>query len=101
MTSERRGGQVGVEDDVLCSGYKVNMSKTYVSELAEKTGQEVVLKGWVARRRDLGKLIFIDLQDSTGMVQIVCDDSATGVRNEDVVQINGIVQARQIKEGDV
>ena len=41
---------------------------------AADDGREVVLMGWVHRRRDLGKLIFIDLRDRTGLVQVVFSD---------------------------
>ena len=64
-------------------------------------GQTVSLCGWVQRRRDHGGVIFIDLRDREGMVQVVCDpDSADmfalaeGVRNEYCIQIRGKVRAR-------
>ena len=59
-------------------------------------GQDVTLSGWVHRRRDLGGLIFIDMRDRDGIVQ-VCFDSkyqaaltaAAGLRNEFCIQIKG------------
>jgi len=64
-------------------------------------GQEVTLAGWVNRRRDHGGVIFIDLRDRDGFVQIVCDPDrqemfsiAEQVRNEYCVQIKGLVRAR-------
>ncbi len=63
--------------------------------------QTVTLKGWAHRRRDHGGVIFIDLRDREGLVQVVCnpDNAATfavaeTVRNEFVLQITGLVRAR-------
>ena len=64
-------------------------------------GQEVSIAGWVNRRRDHGGVIFIDLRDNHGFVQIVCDPdqkevfgTAENVRNEYCIQVKGIVRAR-------
>jgi aspartyl-tRNA synthetase len=64
-------------------------------------GQTVSLCGWVNRRRDHGGVIFIDLRDREGYVQVVCDPDraemfkvAENVRNEFCVQIKGLVRAR-------
>ncbi|MEY2887248.1 MAG: hypothetical protein RI913_667, partial [Pseudomonadota bacterium] len=64
-------------------------------------GKEVTLAGWVNRRRDHGGVIFIDLRDRDGFVQVVCDpdrkemfSAAEQVRNEYCVQIKGLVRAR-------
>jgi aspartyl-tRNA synthetase len=64
-------------------------------------GQTVTLCGWVNRRRDHGGVIFIDLRDREGSVQVVCDPDraevfqvAEEVRNEFCVQITGLVRAR-------
>ena len=64
-------------------------------------GQEVTLAGWVNRRRDHGGVIFIDLRDHQGFVQVVCDPDrpemfklAEQVRNEFCLQIIGKVRAR-------
>jgi aspartyl-tRNA synthetase len=65
------------------------------------TGESVSLCGWVNRRRDHGGVIFIDLRDREGYVQVVCDPDrpdmfkvAEDVRNEFCVQIKGVVRAR-------
>jgi aspartyl-tRNA synthetase len=65
------------------------------------TGQPVELYGWVHRRRDHGGVIFIDLRDREGLVQIVCDPdrpqvfaTAEGVRNEYCVRVDGTVRRR-------
>jgi hypothetical protein len=63
-------------------------------------GQTVTLCGWVNRRRDHGGVIFIDLRDREGYVQVVCDPdradtfAAENLRNEFCVQITGLVRAR-------
>ncbi|WP_417706528.1 aspartate--tRNA ligase [Rheinheimera aquimaris] len=68
---------------------------------AQHVGQQVSLCGWVNRRRDLGGLIFLDLRDREGMVQVMCDpdlkdlfDVAYTLRNEFCIQIKGQVRAR-------
>ncbi|HEY4553127.1 MAG TPA: aspartate--tRNA ligase [Bacillaceae bacterium] len=75
----------------------------YCGEITENAiGQEVTLKGWVQRRRDLGGLIFIDLRDRTGIVQAVFNpevsmealETAEKIRNEYVVDVRGTVVAR-------
>ena len=68
-------------------------------------GESVVLKGWVQKRRDLGGLIFIDLRDRTGIVQVVFNpvDSpesfklAENVRSEYVIDVKGKVIRRAEK----
>ncbi|MFT8319936.1 MAG: aspartate--tRNA ligase [Bacillus sp. (in: firmicutes)] len=76
----------------------------YCGEVPESAvGENIVLKGWVQRRRDLGGLIFIDLRDRTGIVQIVFNpevnkealEIAESVRNEYVLDIKGTVVARE------
>ncbi|MES2509577.1 MAG: aspartate--tRNA ligase [Pseudomonadota bacterium] len=64
-------------------------------------GETVSLCGWVNRRRDHGGVIFVDLRDREGYVQVVCDPdradmfkTAEGVRNEFCIQIKGVVRAR-------
>ena len=69
----------------------------------EQIGQEVTLAGWVHRRRDHGGLVFIDLRDSAGLVQVVVDphdapeahEKAGDVRNEFVLLVRGEVAARK------
>ncbi|MBP7454206.1 MAG: aspartate--tRNA ligase [Ottowia sp.] len=67
----------------------------------ELIGQTVQLCGWVNRRRDHGGVIFVDLRDREGYVQVVCDPDraemfavAEDLRNEFCVQITGLVRAR-------
>lgn len=69
---------------------------------SEDVGRSVTLMGWVNRRRDLGELVFIDLRDRSGIVQVVCDAAscpesartAKEVRNEYVLAVTGVVEPR-------
>ena len=78
------------------------MRTTYCGLVSESLmGQTVTLMGWAHRRRDHGGVIFIDLRDREGLVQIVCDPdraemfkTAEGVRNEFCLKIVGKVRAR-------
>lgn len=72
-------------------------------------GEEVSLNGWVAKQRSLGSLIFVDLRDKTGIVQIVFDDSipqeifevADRLRSEFVIGLTGVVRERSSKNPDL
>jgi aspartyl-tRNA synthetase len=78
------------------------MRTTYCGLVSEALlGQTVTLMGWAHRRRDHGGVIFIDLRDREGLVQIVCDPdraatfaAAEGVRNEFCLKLTGLVRAR-------
>jgi aspartyl-tRNA synthetase len=82
---------------------------------ARYLGKEVTLFGWTHRRRDHGGVIFIDLRDRDGLVQVVCDpdrketfDTADRARNEFVLRVKGVVRRRpegtvnpNLKSGEV
>jgi len=78
------------------------MRTTYCGLVTEAfMGQTVTLCGWVNRRRDHGGVIFVDLRDREGYVQVVCDPDradmfkvAEGLRNEFCVQVTGLVRSR-------
>jgi len=78
------------------------MRSNYCGELDESfEGQDVVLCGWVHRRRDHGGVIFLDVRDREGITQVVYDPDtvasfaiAEGVRNEFVIQVKGRVRLR-------
>jgi aspartyl-tRNA synthetase len=78
------------------------MRTTYCGLVSEALmGQTVTLMGWAHRRRDHGGVIFIDLRDREGLVQIVCDPdrpdmfkAAEGVRSEFCLKVVGLVRAR-------
>lgn len=85
----------------------------YCNEVTLEAG-EVVVGGWVARVRDKGGIIFIDLRDRTGIVQLTFDETtdksifekAESLRSEDVLMVKGVVRAREsvnseIKTGNV
>ena len=80
----------------------------------EQIGQEVTVYGWAQRQRDLGNLIFIDLRDRSGVVQLAFGDKtdraifekAAGVRGEYVLMAKGVLRRREsvnkeIKTGEV
>ncbi len=61
-------------------------------------GEEVTLVGWVSTRRNLGSILFIDLRDNTGIVQLCVEDPSKvpDVRNEYVVQVKGVVRKKDV-----
>lgn len=78
--------------------------RTYIKDLQEHAGEEVVIKGWVDTRRDQGKMIFLDFRDMTGKVQGVILPNAkeahevgSKVRSEWVVEVRGKVNPRPEK----
>lgn len=80
-----------------------NMNRTHTNgELrVSDAGKEVTLIGWVAKRRNFGALVFIDLRDRTGITQLVFDeqlsDAIRDVRNEYILEAKGIVMERKDK----
>lgn len=75
--------------------------RTLTKDTVNKIGQEVILMGWVHNRRDHGKLIFIDLRDRWGIVQVVFSPKNEGIlmeanklRSEWVVKIEGLIKER-------
>ncbi len=76
---------------------------------AEHAGEEAVVFGWVQRQRDLGQLIFVDLRDRTGIVQLAFDEStsrevfekAASVRGEYVLAARGEVRVRTAKNAEI
>ena len=91
--------------------YMGNLRRSdYCGDLrASDIGKEVVVCGWVAKQRDLGQLIFIDLRDRTGIVQLAFDDKtdkeifdkAFSARAEYVLCAKGVVQERSSKNSEI
>ena len=83
------------------------MNRTHVNgELRiSDVGKKVSLIGWVAKRRNLGSLVFIDLRDRTGITQILVDetltDSVKSVRNEYILNVEGTVIERTSKNANL
>jgi len=74
------------------------MTRTLISETISKIGETVLVKGWVNTRRDHGKIVFIDVRDRTGLLQIVLSPELAGnLHSEDVVYVTGKVQTRPEK----
>ncbi len=89
------------------------MQRTYCGEITNQLiKQNVLIKGWVKKNRKLGKLLFLDIRDRSGIVQVVIDDKninfelVKNLKRESVVEITGVVSLRktsndEIKNGDV
>ena len=82
----------------------MDMQRTYIGDLKAKVGSEVKIAGWVDVRRDHGKLIFIDLRDASGKVQMVAlpnhadaHKAANTIRPEWVIEVTGKVNERPAK----
>ncbi len=81
----------------------------YSNELGlANVGEKVTLLGWVSKRRNLGSLLFIDLRDRFGLIQIVVNDNVKipDIRNEYVIQVKGEVAKRavanpKLKSGEI
>jgi len=80
------------------------MPRTIIAETPAQVGKEVTISGWVHARRDMGKIVFFDIRDRSGIVQVVIPPKNTelmsrvsGLRSEWVVSIQGLVKARPEK----
>lgn len=79
------------------------MKRTYIKDLKEHIGKEVLIKGWVNVRRDQGKMVFMDMRDMSGLVQCVvlsnrpAIETAKEMRTEWVLAVSGTVNKRPEK----
>ena len=83
------------------------MQRLKTIDCVDKSGKEVLIKGWVNVRRNMGKIAFLDVRDRWGIVQVVCvpqeldkasADLLADIRPEFVVEITGVVQDRGAKQ---
>lgn len=70
------------------------MRRTLASKTPKKVDKKVVLKGWVNTRRDHGKIVFLDLRDRSGIVQVVMEKKAPDLKPEEVIVVVGKVRKR-------
>ena len=79
------------------------------TELGVKdVGRKVSLLGWVSKRRNLGAILFIDLRDRSGIIQVVVNEGVEipDIRNEYVIEVKGVVELRSnpnkaLKTGEI
>ena len=84
---------------------KYTYMRTLIKDSINQVGEEIIINGWVQTRRNLGKIIFLDIRDRSGLIQVVCApgelgvdyDAAKEVRPEFVVEITGVVNKRNEK----
>lgn len=72
----------------------VSMIRNLAADTVKLEGKEILLEGWVNAIRDHGKIIFIDLRDRSGLIQIVGGQELSGLKSEDVIEIKGLVKKR-------
>jgi len=82
------------------------MKRTLIAQTPTKVGKKIKLSGWINNRRDHGKLVFIDLRDRSGSIQVVvipdkeeAYSNAKLIRSEYVVEIEGLVKERPCRAG--
>ncbi len=83
------------------------MNRIFSTETVNKVGEEVLLKGWVNARRNMGKIAFLDLRDAKDKIQVVCvpaeldeqsNENLKDIRSEWILEIRGLVQSRGDKQ---
>lgn len=73
------------------------MERTLAADTPQKVGKEANLKGWVYNRRDYGKLVFVDLIDRSGIVQLVGGKECSNLGVQDVIEVWGEIKEREKK----
>ncbi|MBI4098444.1 MAG: aspartate--tRNA ligase [Candidatus Magasanikbacteria bacterium] len=83
------------------------MERILAQETLKHAGKQVLLKGWVHSRRDMGKVVFLDVRDRSGIMQVVCvpgeldaasQEALPAIRDEFVVAVQGTVKLRNEKQ---
>ena len=70
------------------------MSRTLINQTPQIIGQTVTVKGWVNTVRNHGKIVFFDVRDRTGLLQVVVGKDSVKLSMEDVVEVTGLIKAR-------
>jgi len=74
------------------------MTRTLIKETPQKIGEQITVEGRIATRRDHGSIVFFDLRDRTGILQVVLQSNITAdIKEQDIVLIEGIVKTRPAK----
>ena len=73
------------------------MSRTLIKDTVNFIGQEVTIKGWINSVRSYGKLVFADIRDRSGLIQVVGGKELDSLKDESVVEINGLLRDRDEK----
>src|SRR3989338_7625525 len=83
------------------------MGRILAVETLQQEGKQVLLKGWVHSRRDMGKVVFLDIRDRSGIMQVVCvpgeldaasQEALPAIRDEWVIAVTGAVKRRNEKQ---
>ena len=87
--------------DNLCKNRTHNDGELTIKNV----GETVELKGWCAKKRNLGSLVFIDIRDKHGITQLRCDEKtasiSSSIKNEYVIYAKGIVVERESKNKNI
>jgi len=71
--------------------------RTLIKETIDQTGQELTIKGWINSIRSYGKLVFADIRDRSGLLQVVGGKDLGALKLESVVEISGTIRSRDSK----
>ncbi len=71
------------------------MKRLWVSEALKRVNHQICLAGWVEHKRDHGKVVFLDLRDRSGLIQLVAGEEAKRLNEGDVIRVEGRLKRRQ------